>query len=299
MPITKTETTIGFIGTGVMGRSMAGNLLRAGYKLIVYNRTKSKADDLIKAGAVWRDTVAEVAAESDVIVTIVGYPQDVENTYLSETGIIRHAKRGAYLIDMTTSKPSLAQTIHGEALVNGIYALDAPVSGGDVGARNATLSIMVGGDEEAFSVVKPLLDVMGNNVVYQGAAGAGQHTKMCNQIAIASNMMGVCEAVAYARRAGLDPDNVLKSIASGAAGSWSLSHLAPRMIEGDFAPGFYVKHMIKDMQIALEAAAEMGLMTPGLELAKSLYDQLAEQGDAESGTQALIKLYLEKSTERS
>lgn len=294
MPLTKASKTIGFIGTGVMGRSMARNLLKAGNQLVVFNRTKSKADDLIKAGAVWRDTVAEVAAESDVVITIVGYPQDVEDTYLSEVGIVRNAKRGAYLIDMTTSKPSLAQRIHKEALANGIHALDAPVSGGDVGAKNATLSIMVGGDEEAFNAVKPLLDVMGNNVVYQGAAGAGQHTKMCNQIAIASNMIGVCEAVAYAKHAGLDPDNVLKSIASGAAGSWSLSNLAPRMINEDFAPGFYVKHMIKDMQIALEAAAEMGLMTPGLKLAKSLYDQLSEQGEAENGTQALIKLYLKK-----
>ena len=286
------QTTIGFIGTGVMGRSMAAHLLKAGYPLVVYNRTKAKAADLIRAGAVWRDSVAEVAAEADVVITIVGYPQDVEDTYLGEEGIIRHAKSGAYLIDMTTSKPSLAQTIHKEALAKGIQALDAPVSGGDIGAQNATLSIMVGGDEEAFTAVKPLLNIMGNNVVYQGEAGAGQHTKMCNQIAIASNMMGICEAVAYAERAGLDPANVLKSIESGAAGSWSLSNLAPRMMEGDYAPGFYVKHMIKDLRIALEAAEEMRLMTPGLELAKSLYEQLAAQGEEDSGTQALIKLYL-------
>ena len=293
MPLTNNQTTtIGFIGTGVMGRSMAAHLLKAGYPLVVYNRTKAKAADLIRAGAVWRDSVAEVAAEADVVITIVGYPQDVEDTYLGEEGIIRHAKSGAYLIDMTTSKPSLAQTIHKEALAKGIQALDAPVSGGDIGAQNATLSIMVGGDEEAFTAVKPLLNIMGNNVVYQGEAGAGQHTKMCNQIAIASNMMGICEAVAYAERAGLDPANVLKSIESGAAGSWSLSNLAPRMMEGDYAPGFYVKHMIKDLRIALEAAEEMRLMTPGLELAKSLYEQLAAQGEEDSGTQALIKLYL-------
>lgn len=293
MSLTKNDTTVGFIGTGVMGKSMAANLLKVGYKLVVYNRTKSKAADLINAGAAWKNTVAEVAAESNVVITIVGYPQDVEETYLGDQGIIRHARTGSYVIDMTTSKPSLAQNIHKEALSKGIHALDAPVSGGDIGARNATLSIMVGGDSEAFSNVKPLFDVMGNNVVYQGEAGAGQHTKMCNQIAIASNMMGVCEAVAYAKRAGLDPANVLKSIESGAAGSWSLSNLAPRMIKGDFAPGFYVKHMIKDMCIALESAEEMGLITPGLQLAKSLYDKLAAEGEEESGTQALVKLYLE------
>lgn len=293
MPVIE-KKTIGFIGTGVMGRSMAAHLMKAGHTLIVYNRTKSKATDLIRSGAKWRDTVAEVATESDIVITIVGYPQDVEETYLGEKGIIPHAKRGSYLIDMTTSKPSLAQTIHKEALSKSMYALDAPVSGGDIGARNGTLSIMVGGDEDAFTAVKPLFDLMGNNVVYQGAAGAGQHTKMCNQIAIASNMMGVCEAVAYAKRAGLNPDVVLKSIESGAAGSWSLSNLAPRMIKEDFAPGFYIKHMIKDMRIALESAEEMGLMTPGLALAKSLYDKLAAQGEEESGTQALVKLYLEE-----
>lgn len=291
-PLTKNQTTIGFIGTGVMGKSMASHLLNAGYPLVIYNRTKSKADALIEAGAEWRHTREEVAAVSDVVITMVGYPQDVEDTYLGQEGIIHHARPGSYLIDMTTSKPSLAQKIHEKAASKGIYALDAPVSGGDTGAKKATLSIMVGGDQEAFTAVKPLLDLMGNNVVYQGKAGAGQHTKMCNQIAIASNMLGVCEAIAYAQHADLDLEHVLKSIESGAAGSWSLSHLAPRMMRGDFAPGFYVKHMIKDLGIALEAAEEMRLMTPGLKMAKSLYDQLAAEGDAESGTQALIKLYL-------
>lgn len=293
MPLTKAQTTVGFIGTGVMGKSMAANVMKAGYKLCVHNRTKAKASDLIDLGALWRESAAEVAATSDVVITIVGYPEDVEKTYLGDEGILSHAKEGAYLIDMTTSKPSLAQTIYEKAAAKGIHALDAPVSGGDIGARQGTLSIMVGGDREAFTTVEPLLKTMGNNIVYQGEAGAGQHTKMCNQIAIASNMMGVCEAVAYAKRAGLEPAVVLKSIESGAAGSWSLSHLAPRMIKSDFAPGFYIKHFLKDMRIALESAAEMNLMTPGLELAKSLYDQLAARGEEESGTQALVKLYLE------
>lgn len=294
MTLTNHQPTIGFIGTGVMGRSMAANVMKAGYPLCVYNRTKAKAAELIEAGATWKDTVAQVAAASDVIITVVGYPEDVEQTYLGEGGLIANAKSGATLIDMTTSKPSLAQDIHKQAAAKGLRALDAPVSGGDVGARNATLSIMVGGDEETFAAMKPLLETMGNNVVYQGPAGAGQHTKMCNQIAIASNMMGVCEAVAYAKQAGLDPAVVLDSIESGAAGSWSLSNLAPRMMKGDFAPGFYVKHFIKDMRIALEAAEEMGLDTPGLALAKSLYDKLAAEGEEDSGTQALIKLYLER-----
>lgn len=285
------KKTIGFIGTGVMGKSMAANLLKAGYRVLVYNRTKSKADELITKGAAWKDTVAEVAEQSDVVITIVGYPSDVEEVYLGENGIINHAEAGSYLIDMTTSKPLLAEKIYQEAKKKNLYALDAPVSGGDVGAKNGKLTIMVGGDKEAFEAVLPVLQVMGENIVLQGEAGAGQHTKMANQITIASNMIGVSEAIVYAEKAGLDPEKVLKSIGSGAAGSWSLSNLAPRMIAGDFAPGFYVKHMIKDMTIALEAAEEMGMMTPGLKLAKKLYDELASKGEENSGTQALYKLY--------
>ncbi|WP_236781859.1 NAD(P)-dependent oxidoreductase [Aneurinibacillus thermoaerophilus] len=284
------KTTIGFVGTGVMGRSMAGHLLKTGYPLLVYNRTKAKAEELIAAGAVWKDTVAELAQEADVIITMVGYPKDVEETYLGENGILPHAKPGTYVIDMTTSSPLLAKKIYEEAKKKDIHALDAPVSGGDIGARQAKLAIMVGGEKEAFERMKPIFEQMGTNIVYQGEAGSGQHTKMCNQIAIASGMIGVCEAMVYAKRAGLDPENVLKSIATGAAGSWSLSNLAPRMLKGDFAPGFYIKHFIKDMGIALEAAEEMGMMTPGLKLAKSLYDELAEKGEANSGTQALYKL---------
>ncbi len=294
MVLQKENTVIGFIGTGVMGKSMALNLMKAGYKLVIYNRTKAKAQELIDAGALWQDTVAGVAQKAKVIITMVGYPKDVEEVYLSDEGIIKNAQAGSYLVDMTTSSPSLAKRIYEEALKAQMFALDAPVSGGDIGARNATLSIMVGGEKEAFEAVKPIFEAMGNNIVLQGPAGSGQYTKMCNQIAIASNMLGVCEAMAYAQKAGLDPQNVLKSIETGAAGSFSLSNLAPRMLKGDFAPGFYVKHFIKDMRIALESAKEMGLMTPGLELALALYERLAEKGEENSGTQALFKLYVEK-----
>lgn len=294
MTITKENTIIGFIGTGVMGKSMAGHLIRAGYQVLVFNRTKARAAELIQMGAVWQDTVTELAARSNVIITMVGYPKDVEEVYLGKDGIICHAKSGSYLVDMTTSAPALAKKIYGEAFTKGLYALDAPVSGGDIGAKEARLAIMVGGDVDVFEALIPIFNFMGKNVVLQGKAGAGQHTKMCNQIAIASTMIGVCEAIAYARTAGLNPENVLKSIESGAAGSFSLTNLAPRMLANNFAPGFYVKHFIKDMTIALNSAQAMGLLTPGLELAKSLYDKLAEQGEENSGTQALIKLYLQK-----
>lgn len=269
---------------------MAAHILNAGYTLVIYNRTKSRAQALIEKGAVWKDTVAEVAAAADVIITMVGYPQDVEEVYLGDKGIINNAKAGAFIIDMTTSKPSLAKVIYEQAKSKGIHALDAPVSGGDVGARNATLVIMVGGDKDVFEEVKPIFELMGKNIILQGEAGAGQHTKMSNQIAIASNMIGVCEAVLYAKRAGLNPENVLKSIETGAAGSWSLSNLAPRMIKGDFEPGFYVKHFVKDMNIALSESKAMGLDTPGLELAKSLYDELVKDNKENNGTQVLYKL---------
>jgi 3-hydroxyisobutyrate dehydrogenase len=282
---------IGFVGTGIMGKSMAKNLIKAGYSLNVFTRTKSKADELVEAGANWKDTVADLSKDSDVIITIVGYPNDVEEVYLGEEGIVNNAKPGSYLIDMTTSSPKLAKKIYEKAKEKNLYAFDAPVSGGDIGAREAMLTIMVGGDVEKFEAIQPVLNTMGTNIVLQGEAGAGQHTKMCNQIAIASNMMGVCEAITYAEKAGLDPKNVLKSIESGAAGSFSLSKLAPRMIEGDFAPGFFIKHFIKDMRIAIESAEEMGLQTPGLKLAKELYDKLAEAGEENSGTQALYKYY--------
>ncbi|MHA7139108.1 NAD(P)-dependent oxidoreductase [Rossellomorea arthrocnemi] len=287
--ITK-QSVIGFIGTGVMGQSMAGHLLETGYQVVVYNRTKEKASKLIHRGAKWADTPREVAEISDAVITIVGYPTDVEEIYLGENGILHHLTRDSLAIDMTTSSPKLAERIFEVGKDKGISTLDAPVSGGDIGAKEARLSIMVGGDEESFETAKPLLDLLGSNVVYQGKAGAGQHTKMCNQITIASNMMGVSEALLYAKKSGLNPDNVLKSITSGAAGSWTLSNLVPRMIDEDYAPGFYVKHFIKDLKIALESSREMGIKTPGLELALSLYEELAQKGEENSGTQALIKL---------
>lgn len=289
--LTPENTVIGFIGTGVMGKSMAEHLLTAGYPLLVYSRTKEKSGDLIEKGAEWMDTTRDIAMKANVIITMVGYPSDVEDIYLGENGLVNHAKTGSYLIDMTTSAPSLAVKIFKAAKEKGIHTIDAPVSGGDVGAKEAKLSIMVGGEEEEVEAVRPLLNLLGTNIVYQGKAGAGQHTKMCNQIAIASNMIGVCEAIIYAEKAGLNPESVLKSITTGAAGSWSLSNLVPRMLNGNFEPGFYIKHFIKDMKIALDEAESMDMKVPGLALAKSLYEQLAELGEENSGTQALYKYW--------
>ncbi len=285
------ELVIGFIGTGVMGRSMASHLLDAGHMLHVYNRTKPKAADLLDRGATWQQTPAAIAGKCNVIFTIVGFPQDVEEVYFGDDGILGAMQQGTIVVDMTTSQPDLAVRIAEEAHRRGGLALDAPVSGGDTGAREGTLSIMIGGDREAYERVLPLMEHMGGNIVYQGGPGSGQHCKMCNQIAIASNMMGVCEAVAYARQAGLDPQTVLKSISAGAAGSWSLSNLAPRILKGNFDPGFYVKHFIKDMVIASQSADGMGLPTPGLDLAKNLYQQLAANGHDDEGTQALYRFY--------
>jgi len=285
------KESIAFIGTGVMGRSMAGHLLSSGYLVNVYNRTQSKADELVAAGASWCDSPAIAASGADIVITIVGFPKDVEEVYLGDDGILANAKSGSLIIDMTTSSPMLAKKIAAAAAEKGIGALDAPVSGGDLGAKEARLSIMVGGSQTDFDRAQPVFEVMGKNIQLQGEAGSGQYTKMVNQIAIASGMMGICEAMAYARKSGLDPFTVLKSIETGAAGSWSLSNLAPRALKGDFAPGFYVKHFIKDMRIAIESADEMGLELPGLKLAKSLYDKLAAQGGEDNGTQALLKLY--------
>ncbi|WP_370222135.1 NAD(P)-dependent oxidoreductase [Cytobacillus sp.] len=289
--ISPENTVIGFVGTGVMGRSMAEHLLKAGYPLVVYTRTKEKASGLIENGAEWAETPMDVAKKANVIITIVGYPADVEEVYLGENGIITNGRENTYVIDMTTSTPTLAKRIYEEAVKKGIHAIDAPVSGGDIGARDAKLSIMAGGDRDAFLSVEPIFNLLGTNIVYQGKAGAGQHTKMCNQIAIASNMIGVCEAVVYAEKAGLDPRTVLQSISSGAAGSWSLSNLAPRIIDGNFEPGFYIKHFIKDMNIALDEAEAMGMMTPGLALAKKMYAELSELGEENSGTHALYKYW--------
>jgi len=288
------KAVIGFVGIGVMGRSMAGHLLTAGYPVHVFNRTKEKAQALLDRGAVWQGSAGDVAAVVDVVITIVGFPQDVEAVYLGDGGIVERAKPGATVIDMTTSSPDLAVRIYESAKAKGIAAIDAPVSGGDIGAKEARLSIMVGGDSDAFEKMKPIFEVMGKNIVLQGGAGAGQHTKMSNQVAIASGMMAICEAMAYAKKSGLDPETVLKSIGSGAAGSWSLTNLAPRILKGDYAPGFFVKHFLKDMRIAIESAESMKLELPGLALAKQLYDRLAASGGENDGTQALFKLYEEQ-----
>ncbi len=292
--MTSKNYTIGFIGAGVMGRGIIHNLLKANFRVNVYTRTKEKAEPLLKNGATWKDSVAELARSSQVIITIVGYPSDVEEVYFGEKGILEHARPNSYVIDMTTSKPSLAKRIYRVAKEKDIYALDAPVSGGDIGARNGTLAIMVGGDKDVFLTMKPIFEVLGENIMLQGEAGAGQYTKLANQITIASNMIGVCEAIMFAKKSGLDPERVLQSITTGAAGSWSLSNLGPRMIKNDYEPGFYVKHIIKDLRIAIEAAEEIGLPTPGLELSLKLYKELANMGESDSGTQSLIKWYTQQ-----
>ncbi|MBT8360778.1 MAG: NAD(P)-dependent oxidoreductase [Deltaproteobacteria bacterium] len=289
--ISNQEIAVGFIGIGVMGKSMALNLLAGGYNMIIYTRTKAKAEELLSKGAIWQDSPAEVATAADIIITMIGYPEDVEEVYLGKNGILQNAKKGSIAIDMTTSSPQLAEQIFQEARDLDISVLDAPVSGGDIGAKEGTLSIMTGGDKETFDCVRPLFDIMGKNIVYQGKAGSGQHCKMANQIAVASTMMGVCEALRYAEKAGLSPETVLESIEAGAAGSWALSNLAPRMIKNNFDPGFYVKHFIKDMNIALESSADIKLKVPGLQLVKELYDQLAADGGENYGTHALYKQY--------
>ncbi|MER2105380.1 MAG: NAD(P)-dependent oxidoreductase [Solibacillus sp.] len=283
---------IAFIGTGVMGASVVGHLLQAGHQVTVYTRTKEKAQSLIELGAIWADTAANASMHQDIIFTMVGYPTDVEEVYFGEHGILTTAKAGSIVVDMTTSEPTLAKKIYTAAKEIGVHSLDAPVSGGDVGAKNGTLSLMVGGDQEIFEQMLPIFDVFGQNIVYQGAAGAGQHTKMSNQIVIASTMIGVCEALAYGLEAGLTMDEVMKSITAGSAASWTLSNLAPRMLADNLAPGFYIKHFIKDMKIALDEAARMNLQLPGLAMAKEMYELLSQQGYSENGTQALIRYYV-------
>lgn len=285
------DLTIGFIGIGVMGKSMAENLQSAGYTVHIYTRTKEKALSLIDTGMIWKESVAELALSSDVVITMVGYPDDVKEVYFGADGIIENTKKGSSVIDMTTSDPGLAKEIYHQATENGLHVLDAPVSGGDAGAKNGTLSIMIGGEKEVFDNLFPIFEVMGENIILQGKAGSGQYTKLANQITIASNMIGVCEAIIFSKKAGLNPSRVLDSIKTGAAGSWSLSNLAPRIIEEDYAPGFFVKHFIKDMTIALKSAEELGLSTPGLSLSLKLYKELAEMGENDSGTQALIKVF--------
>jgi 3-hydroxyisobutyrate dehydrogenase len=285
------KPVISFIGTGVMGRSMAGHLLKAGHPLRVFNRTKEKAEALLAQGAEWRPSAGDAAADGDIVITMLGFPSDVEASYLGERGIIARARPGALLIDMTTSSPVLARRIAEASEKRGLAALDAPVSGGDIGAKEARLVIMVGGEANAFARAKPVFELMGKNIALLGPAGAGQHCKMANQIAVAVGMVSWCEALAYAKRAGLDPAAVHASISGGAAGSWAMTNLAPRALAENYAPGFYVKHILKDMRIALESAAELKLDLPGLACAKALYDRVAAGGGEECGTQALYRLY--------
>lgn len=282
---------IAFIGTGVMGASIVKHLLNASYDVTVTTRTKQKAEPLIELGAQWADTVLQAVKEADVVFTMIGTPADVEAVYLSESGILAGGRAGQILVDMTTSSPELAAGIAKEAGKKQMQSLDAPVSGGDIGAKNGTLSIMCGGEKELFDRLLPILSVFGKEIVYQGEAGAGQHAKMCNQITVAGNMIGVCESLAYAEKAGLDLETMLKSVASGAAGSWSLSNLGPRIVQEDYEPGFYVKHFVKDLNIALQESEAMHLDLPGLKLAREMYIELLERGFGEKGTQVLMKHY--------
>lgn len=281
------KTRIGWIGTGVMGASMCGHLMNAGFAATVYSRTKSKAEALLAQGATWANTPREVAEQSDVIFAIVGFPHDVRSVMLDDDGALAGAQAGNILVDMTTSEPSLAVEIAEAAKAKGVHSIDAPVSGGDVGAKEARLSIMIGGEKAVVDALQPCWEAMGKTIVYQGEAGAGQHTKMVNQTLIATNMIGVCEALLYGHKAGLDLPTVMQSVASGAAGSWSLSNLGPRIIDNHFDPGFFVEHFIKDMGIALDEANRMGLALPGLALAKQLYLALQAQGHGRDGTHAL------------
>ena len=281
------QTRIGWIGTGVMGSSMCGHLLAAGFSATVFNRTRDKAAALLAQGARWADSPRAVAEASDVVFTIVGFPSDVRAVILGDSGVLAGCRAGNIIVDMTTSEPSLAVEIAEAARRAGVHSVDAPVSGGDVGAREAKLAIMIGGEPEVVAALEPCFRVLGKTIVREGGPGAGQHTKMVNQILIAANMVGVCEALLYAWRAGLDLPQVLSVVASGAAGSWSLANLGPRIIANNFAPGFLVEHFIKDMGIALAESRRMGLALPGLALAQQLYIALAAQGHARDGTHAL------------
>lgn len=280
---------IGWIGTGVMGAPMAAHVQAAGHMLHVYNRTPAKAEGLVSAGARWCETPREAAEGSDVLFSIVGFPEDVREIYLGPDGVLTAASPPPIVVDMTTSRPALAREIAEAAEARGVRSLDAPVSGGDVGARSGSLAIMIGGEQSAYEEILPLLRLMGKNIAYMGPAGAGQHTKMCNQILIAGTMIGVCEALLYASHSGLDAAAVIEIVGKGAAGSWAINTLGPRIVAGDFDPGFFVEHFIKDMGIALEEAKNLGLCLPGLALVHQLYLAVQAQGEGRDGTQALIK----------
>ncbi|MCA9128869.1 MAG: NAD(P)-dependent oxidoreductase [Planctomycetales bacterium] len=294
--VTPGSTRVGWIGTGVMGASMCGHLMNKGFSTTVFNRTKEKAQSLIEKGANWAESPREVAENSDIVFSIVGFPHDVRETILDpNSGVLAGSKTGNVIVDMTTSEPSLAVEIYQAAAASGVHALDAPVSGGDKGAREAILSIMVGGSPEAFDALQPCWQAMGKTIVYQGPAGSGQHTKMVNQTLIAGGMIGVCEALIYGYRAGLDLETVMQSVASGAAGSWSLSNLGPRIIANNFDPGFFVEHFVKDMGIALAESRRMGLSMPGLALAEQLYQSVQAKGWRKNGTHALTLALAEMS----
>lgn len=286
---------IGFIGTGVMGKSIVKHFLAKGHEVMVYNRTKSKTDELVAQGAIWQETPAEVTNASEIIFSMVGYPSDVEEIYYGANGIFSVEVKDKILVDLTTSTPTLAENIYQTAKKEGAAALDAPVSGGDLGAQNGTLSIMVGGDQAVYDSVVPLFDIMGKSYSLQGKAGAGQHTKMANQIMIAGTMTGMTEMLVYAKAANLDVEKVLETLGGGAAQNWSMSNYAPRILKADYSPGFFVKHFIKDLKIALDEAEKMHLNLPATKLATELYERLADQGFDNDGTQALIKLWWSKS----
>ena len=281
---------IGWIGTGVMGHSMCGHILNQGYTVRVHNRSREKADDLLQRGAVWCESPAEVAQESDITFVIVGYPADVESVILGPNGALQACRAGHVLVDMTTSDPSLAQRIHTAAARKEVQALDAPVSGGDVGARDGTLAIMVGGDKVGLDEARPLLELLGSSITHMGPSGTGQHTKMCNQILNASTMIGVVESLLYAQRSGMNMDQVIDVIGSGAAASWAINNLGRRIAKADFTPGFFIKHFVKDMGIALAEAKRMQLALPGLALANQFYTSAMATGLEDAGTQALYRV---------
>jgi 3-hydroxyisobutyrate dehydrogenase len=278
---------IAWIGTGVMGASMCGHLLDAGHPVTLFTRTREKAQALLDRGATWAASPRDAAAQADVVFTMVGFPADVREVYFGEAGVLAAARAGMQLIDMTTTSPTLAKEIDAAARAKGASSLDAPVSGGDVGARNATLSIMVGGDTAAFEAALPLLQRLGKTIIHEGPAGAGQHTKLCNQIVIAGTMIGVCESLLYGRRAGLDLETMLQAIRGGAAACWALDNLAPRVLKGNFEPGFFVDHFVKDMSLALDEAERMKLQLPGLTLVRAIYVRAQQLGYGRKGTQAL------------
>ena len=287
-PVISTATRIGWIGAGVMGSSMCGHLLTAGYRVTVHSRTKAKAQPLLDRGAQWAESPCALAAESDVLFTMVGFPRDVRQVYFGADGVVSGAEARAVLIDMTTTQPALSREIAVVATAKGLAAIDAPVSGGDVGARNAALSIMIGGDTTSVQAVMPLFELLGKKIVHQGGPGTGQQAKLCNQIVIAGTMVGVCESLLYGYKAGLDLNRMLESIRGGAAACWTLDNLAPRILQRNFDPGFFVEHFIKDMGLALEEANRMGLVLPGLTLVHQLYQTVQTLGHGRSGTHALM-----------